>query len=109
MTGAILDATGLAVVNIILVVTLITYALGNFKSIGLLLESVSGDVISFPVGIFLLGLIMGIYESLAGMRGDCWWSRGIGRALIWLSWMHECPRMHDCRRRRRMNCSGPCC
>lgn len=66
-------STGLlAAVNLVLVVTLVTYALGNFKAIGLLLESVSGGAISFPMGILLLGLIMGIYESMGGMRGVVW-------------------------------------
>jgi len=62
----------LAVANVILILTLTTYALGNFKAIGLLLDSVSGGAISFPVGILLLALIMGVYESLGGMRGVVW-------------------------------------
>lgn len=62
----------LAAINIILVATLVTYALGNFKAIGLLLESVSGGAISFPAGILLMALIMGIYESMGGMRGVVW-------------------------------------
>jgi Na+/proline symporter len=60
------------VVNLVLVITLISYALGNFKAIGLLLESASGGAISFPLAILLLALIMGIYESLGGMRGVVW-------------------------------------
>jgi Na+/proline symporter len=62
----------LLAVNLILVLTLITYALGNFKAIGLLLESVSGGVISFPLAIGLMALVMAVYESLGGMRGVVW-------------------------------------
>lgn len=62
----------LIAVNVILVATLVTYALGNFKAIGLLLESVSGGLISFPLGILLLALVMGFYESIGGMRGVVW-------------------------------------
>jgi Na+/proline symporter len=62
----------LIAVNTVLVATLVTYALGNFKAIGLLLESVSGGAISFPAGILLMALIMGMYESMGGMRGVVW-------------------------------------
>ncbi len=62
----------LIAINIIAVITLVSYALGNFKAIGLLLESASGGAISFAAGIVLLGLIMAIYESLGGLRGVVW-------------------------------------
>ncbi len=62
----------LIAVNTIAVVTLISYALGNFKAIGLLLESTTGGAIPFAAGIVLLGLIMAVYESLGGLRGVIW-------------------------------------
>ncbi len=66
-------STGLVrLANLVLVITLISYALGNFKAIGLLLESASGGSISFPLAILLLAIIMGIYESLGGMRAVVW-------------------------------------
>lgn len=60
------------IVNVILVFTLVSYALGNFKAVGLLLESASGGQISFSVAIVSLALIMAIYESLGGMRAVVW-------------------------------------
>lgn len=62
----------LVAINTIAVITLISYALGNFKAIGLLLESASGGAIPFASGILILGLIMAIYESLGGLRGVVW-------------------------------------
>ena len=62
----------LVLVNIIIVVVLMSYALGNLKAVGLLLESASGGQISFAAGIIGLSLIMGFYESLGGMRGVVW-------------------------------------
>ncbi|MCX2982670.1 sodium:solute symporter family protein [Halieaceae bacterium IMCC14734] len=58
--------------NLVLIVTLCTFALGNFKAIGLLLESVSGGMIGFATAVLVLALIMGVYESLGGMRGVVW-------------------------------------
>ncbi|SDD54506.1 sodium:solute symporter family protein [Kordiimonas lacus] len=62
----------LIAVNVIAILTLITYALGNFKAVGLLLETASGGAISFPVGILVLALVMAFYESLGGLRGVVW-------------------------------------
>ena len=45
-------------VNIVLIFTLTSYALGNFKAVGLLLESASGGAISFALGVGLLAVIM---------------------------------------------------
>ena len=59
-------------VNLVLLITLVSYALGNFKAIGLLLESASGGAIGFAWAVLLLAVIMGIYESLGGMRGVVW-------------------------------------
>ena len=59
-------------VNLVLVITLVSYALGNFKAIGLLLESASGGAISFAWAVLLLAVTMGVYESLGGMRGVVW-------------------------------------
>jgi Na+/proline symporter len=59
-------------VNLVLIVTLCTFALGNFKAIGLLLESVSGGLIGFATAVLVLALIMGVYESLGGMRAVVW-------------------------------------
>ncbi len=61
-----------ALVNIVLVITLVSYALGNFKAIGLLLESASGGAVSFVMAVLCLALVMAIYESLGGMRGVVW-------------------------------------
>lgn len=62
----------LIAVNSIAVITLVSYALGNFKAVGLLLETASGGAIPFAAGIAILGLIMAIYESLGGLRGVVW-------------------------------------
>ena len=52
-----------------------SYALGNFKAVGLLLESASGGAISFALGVGLLAVIMAIYESVGGGGGM--------RAVVW--------------------------
>lgn len=62
----------LIAINSIAIVTLVSYALGNFKAIGLLLETASGGVIPFAAGILILGAIMAVYESLGGLRGVVW-------------------------------------
>lgn len=62
----------LVAVNIIGILTLVSYALGNFKAIGLLLETASDGAIPFAGGIILLAFIMAIYESLGGLRGVVW-------------------------------------
>jgi Na+/proline symporter len=62
----------LLLVNLVLVLTLTTYALGNFKAVGLLVEGVTGGTVSFPVGVALMALIMAAYESMGGMRGVVW-------------------------------------
>lgn len=62
----------LIAVNIIGIVTLVSYALGNFKAIGLLMETASGGVIPFAAGIIILGFVMAVYESLGGLRGVIW-------------------------------------
>ena len=62
----------LVAVNTIGVITLVSYALGNFKAVGLLLETTTGGAIPFAGGIILLALIMAIYESLGGLRGVVW-------------------------------------
>ena len=62
----------LIAVNTIGIVTLVSYALGNFKAIGLLLEATTGGLIPFAGGIIILALIMAIYESLGGLRGVVW-------------------------------------
>lgn len=62
----------LVVINLIAVFTLISYALGNFKAVGLLLESATGGSISFAGGILILALMMAIYESLGGLRAVIW-------------------------------------
>lgn len=62
----------LILVNVIAMITLITYALGNFKAVGLLLENASNGTLSFASGIMLLAVVMGIYESLGGLRGVVW-------------------------------------
>lgn len=62
----------LIAVNTIAIITLVSYALGNFKAIGLLLESTTGGAIPFAGGVILLGFIMAIYESLGGLRGVVW-------------------------------------
>lgn len=59
-------------VNIVLVFTLVSYALGNFKAVGLLLESASGAQVSFTTAIVFLAFVMAIYESLGGMRAVVW-------------------------------------
>ncbi|MFT4928623.1 MAG: Na+/proline symporter [Phenylobacterium sp.] len=59
-------------VNIVLVITLVSYALGNFKAVGLLLESASGGLVSFSTAIVSLAFIMAIYESMGGMRAVVW-------------------------------------
>ena len=59
-------------VNIVLILTLVSYALGNFKAVGLLLESASGGTISFATAIICLAFIMAIYESMGGMRAVVW-------------------------------------
>lgn len=59
-------------VNIVLVITLVSYALGNFKAAGLLLESTSAGLVSFSTAIMLLALVMAIYEGLGGMRAVVW-------------------------------------
>ncbi len=58
--------------NLVFLITLLSYALGNFKAIGLLLETATGGMVSFPVAIIGMALIMGVYESLGGMRGVVW-------------------------------------
>ena len=60
------------IVNIVLILTLVSYALGNFKAVGLLLESASGGTISFATAIICLAFIMAIYESMGGMRAVVW-------------------------------------
>ncbi len=62
----------LVAVNSIAVITLMTYALGNFKAVGLLLENASGGQISFAAGILILAGVMAVYESLGGVRGVIW-------------------------------------
>jgi Na+/proline symporter len=62
----------LIAVNLIAVFTLISYALGNFKAVGLLLESASGGTISFMWGIIILAGMMAIYETLGGLRAVIW-------------------------------------
>ncbi|NVJ97409.1 MAG: sodium:solute symporter family protein [Alphaproteobacteria bacterium] len=62
----------LIAVNLIAIFTLMTYALGNFKAVGLLLETASGGAISFAAGIMILAVVMAIYESLGGLRGVIW-------------------------------------
>lgn len=61
-----------SLVNVVLVITLVNYALGNFKAVGLLLESASGGVVSFSTAILCLAVVMAIYESLGGMRAVVW-------------------------------------
>ena len=61
-----------SMINLILMFTLISYALGNFKAIGLLLESASGAQISFTTAVLALAVIMAMYESLGGMRAVVW-------------------------------------
>ena len=58
--------------NIVLIMTLVSYALGNFKAVGLLLESATGGEVSFVTSVLLMALIMAMYESLGGMRGVVW-------------------------------------
>lgn len=62
----------LVAVNLIAIITLISYALGNFKAAGLLLESVSGGSISFAWGIIILAIFMAAYETLGGMKAVIW-------------------------------------
>lgn len=62
----------LIAVNIIGIVTLVSYALGNFKAIGLLMETATGGVVPFAVGIIIMGFVMAVYESLGGLRGVIW-------------------------------------
>lgn len=64
--------TLLIAINTIGIITLVSYALGNFKAIGLLLETTTGGLIPFAGGIIILALIMAIYESLGGLRGVVW-------------------------------------
>lgn len=59
-------------INLIAIITLISYALGNFKAAGLLLESVSDGSISFAWGIIILALFMAAYETLGGMKAVIW-------------------------------------
>ena len=54
--------------NLLLVLTLASYILTNFKAAGLLLETLSGDTIPLLWGILGLAFVMAIYESLGGMR-----------------------------------------
>ncbi|MBO6506079.1 MAG: sodium:solute symporter family protein [Kordiimonadaceae bacterium] len=62
----------LIAVNIIGIITLVSYALGNFKAIGLLMETATGGIIPFAMGIIILGFVMAVYESLGGLRGVIW-------------------------------------
>lgn len=62
----------LFLVNLIFLITLISYVLANLKAVGLLVEGVTGGDISFAMGIIGLCLIMAIYESLGGMRSVVW-------------------------------------
>jgi len=62
----------LILINLIFLVTLISYVLANLKAVGLLVEGVTGGEISFAVGIIGLCLIMAVYESLGGMRSVVW-------------------------------------
>lgn len=62
----------LIAINSIAIITLISYALGNFKAVGLLIENVSDGSISFAMGVALLALFMAAYETLGGMRAVIW-------------------------------------
>lgn len=62
----------LIAVNVIGIITLVTYALGNFKAVGLLLETASGGAVPFAYGILILAAVMAVYESLGGLRGVIW-------------------------------------
>lgn len=62
----------LIAINIVFVVTLVTFILGNLKAIGLLLSSASGGLLGFAPAVILVCVIMAIYETLGGMRGVIW-------------------------------------
>ncbi len=62
----------LIAVNVIGIITLVSYALGNFKAVGLLMETATGGVVPFATGIIILAFVMAIYESLGGLRGVVW-------------------------------------
>lgn len=58
--------------NLILIFGLASYALTNFKAVGLLAEQLSNGAVSAAVGIFGLALIMAFYESMGGLRSVVW-------------------------------------
>jgi Na+/proline symporter len=67
------SARGLLIVcNLVLLLTLTTYALGNLKAVGLLLESLTGGALGFAPAILCMAVIMAFYEAMGGMRGVVW-------------------------------------
>ncbi len=59
-------------VNVAIAVVLVSFILGNFKAVGMLMASSTGGAVSPTVGIVGIALVMAVYESLGGMRGVIW-------------------------------------
>lgn len=60
------------VLNVLAALALLSYIFGNFKALGILLESMSGGVFSQTTGVMFLALIMALYGWLGGMRAVAW-------------------------------------
>lgn len=72
----------LTLVNLVLIATLASYILTNFKAVGLLVERITDGQLPIAYGIMGLAVIMAFYESLGGLRSVVWTDMLQGSLLL---------------------------
>lgn len=60
------------VVSLIMAFALLNYLYAQFLALGHFVAGMSGGQVPYWVGVVLLGLVIGVYESLGGMRSVAW-------------------------------------